>query len=192
MFRCFAGWVATLTCWWRYMKGQYNVLLSAPNHKRLFKACKVLTSTEWSYKTFKQLFRSLLHQFHKWNDIWCTVSRLSSSSTTTRWPTTWVTATAVRVPIPDTRGPWPQQFGWQPLYKTRIDAFIFHSHSVTKHISPVIRIVHIMYGGGQNIQSLLLSFNVLPLSSAAVRSLRPHWQATSAAAAGAGSMAALN
>jgi len=62
---------------------------------------------------------------------------------------------------------------------------------MTKHISPVIRIVHIMYGGGQNTRPLLFSFNILPLSSAVVHSFRPSWQATSAAA-GAGSVSVLN
>lgn len=53
------------------------------------------------------------------------------------------------------------------MHKTAIDAFIFHSHSTTERISPVIRTAHIMYGAGHNILPL-------PLSSAAVHLFRAH------------------
>lgn len=111
-----------------------------------------------------------------------TVNHLSSSSITTRWPTTWVTTSAVRVPHPWYPGVLATAI-WltASIHKTGIDAFIFHSHCVTKHISPVIRIVRIMYGGGQNIQPPppfpSFPFDILSLSSplsAAVHSFRPH------------------
>ena len=77
-------------------------------------------------------------------------------------------------------------------HKAGIDAFILHSHGMAKRIPPVIRIVRIMYGGGANRACGPSSFlSKSSLCSAALHSLRPRCQATSAAA-NAGSISVLN
>ena len=138
------------------------------------------------------------HEFHECIDMcvqytWKGLHTVAPLQVTQNYgESTWATATVPRVPRP--RHPRALAITiWltASVHKTGIDAFIFHSRSVTKHISPVIRIVHIMHGGGQNIRPLLVSSNILPLSSAAVHSFRAHWQATSAAA-GTGSISVLN
>ncbi len=98
------------------------------------------------------------------------INRLSGSSITTRWPTTWVTPAAVRVPSSDTRGPWPQQFSWQSLYTKQEWMHLFSTVTVWHNIFPQSSVLCTLCTGVDRIYS--------PSSFASAPSLSPLLQST--------------